>query len=68
MKLLHITATHLNPAGGIPVVLKNLVEAQNQIKGFEARVLSLKAGTNNMHSSFFDILGNEKIKEYLERV
>lgn len=68
MKLLHITATHLNPVGGIPVVLKNLVEAQNQIKGFEARVLSLKAGTNNMHSSFFDILGNEKIKEYLERV
>lgn len=67
MRLLHITATHLNPAGGVPVVLKNLVEEQNKITGFEARVLSLTAKVNNMDSIYFDILDKNTFKKYLEK-
>lgn len=67
MKLLHITATHLNPTGGVPVVLKNLVEEQNSIDGFIARVLSLSATINGMNSTYFDVLGDESFIEYIQR-
>lgn len=66
MRLLHITATHLNLAGGIPVVLRDLVYAQNQIDCFEARVLSIKADVSAMNSEFFDYLGNSSFEDYLE--
>lgn len=66
MKLLHITATHLDTAGGVPVVLKNLVEEQNKINDFSARVLSLTAKVNNMESEYFDILGDCTFKQYIE--
>ena len=66
MRLLHITATHLNLAGGIPVVLKDLVSAQNEIDGFEARVLSIKADISAMNSEYFDFLGNNSFEEYIE--
>lgn len=65
MRLLHITATHLNPAGGVPVVLKKLVEEQNLINGFTARVLSVKAETKQMESLYFDELGSKTFKEYV---
>lgn len=65
MKLLHITATHLNPTGGIPVVLKNLVEEQNNINGVESRVLSLSETTNNINSAYFDILNKMTFKNYV---
>lgn len=65
MKLLHITATHLNPSGGVPVVLKNLVNEQNNIIGFSARVLSLKATVERMESKYFDFLGNQCFKTYI---
>lgn len=66
MKLLHITATHLNLAGGIPVVLRDLVAAQNKIDGFEARVLSIKADPVEMHSDYFDQLVGSSFEEYIE--
>lgn len=68
MRLLHITATHLNPTGGIPVVLKELVEAQNKIEGFESRVLSLKASVNEMNSQYFDKLNTGRIGAYLDEM
>lgn len=66
MRLLHVTATHLNLAGGIPVVLRDLVSAQNEIDGFEARVLSIKADTSAMNSQFFDFLGDTSFDNYIE--
>ncbi|SEG16727.1 Glycosyltransferase involved in cell wall bisynthesis [Butyrivibrio sp. Su6] len=65
MRLLHITATHLNSVGGIPVVLRDLVNAQNQIDGFEARVLSLKANITEINSVFFDKLDGS-FKKYID--
>lgn len=67
MRLLHITATHLNLTGGIPVVLKELVEAQNLVEGFESRVLSLKAPVAQMNSKYFDELKEEKLERYLDK-
>ncbi len=67
MRLLHITATHLNLAGGIPVVLRDLVSAQNEIDGFEARVLSIKANISAMNSQFFDFLGDASFENYIDR-
>ena len=66
MRLLHVTATHLNLAGGIPVVLRDLVSAQNEIDGFEARVLSIKADISAMNSQFFDFLGDASFDNYIE--
>ena len=65
IRLLHITATHLNLTGGIPVVLRDLVNAQNNIDGFEARVLSVRADITNIKSSSFDFLGNRSFEKYL---
>lgn len=53
MKLLHITATHLNPEGGIPVVLNNLVIEQNKINDFEVRVLAIKKNVNRINNPYF---------------
>lgn len=66
VRLLHITATHLNPAGGVPVVLRELVQEQNRIEGFVARVLSLVAPVDQMNSEFFDILNGRSIAEYID--
>ena len=65
MKLLHVTATHLNLAGGIPVVLRELVNAQNKIDGFVSRVLSIKANTSEIISPYFDCLGNKSFETYI---
>lgn len=65
VKLLHITATHLNLTGGIPVVLRELVNAQNKIEGFEARVLSVVADVFEMKSQYFDHMGNKFFEEYI---
>ena len=67
MKLLHVTATHLNFAGGIPAVLKDLVQAQNQIEEFEARVLSIKADAAAMNSDYFDTLENSPFVIYIDQ-
>ena len=65
MKILHITATHLNPTGGVPVVLKELIAAQNRIDGVTSRILSINAPVDKIQSSYFDYLGNGKIADYL---
>lgn len=67
MRLLHITATHLNPAGGIPVVLRKLVIAQNEIEGFDARVLSVKASVDRCDCIFFDFLEDRTLDDYIEK-
>ena len=56
MRILHITATHLDNAGGVPVVLRDLVNAQNKIEGFTARVLSINADISTIESKYFDFL------------
>lgn len=53
MNILHITATHLNPTGGVPVVLKNLIEEQNKIQGVKSILLSLRANTEMIDNSMF---------------
>lgn len=67
MRILHITATHLNPIGGVVVVLKNLTEKQNEIKDVESHVLSIKADVNEIRSSHFSYLGNEKIYSFVKQ-
>lgn len=66
LRLLHITATHLNLAGGVPVVLRDLVDKQNDINGFEARVLSVNADVSQMKSQYFDFLGNKSFEKYID--
>lgn len=68
MKLLHITATHLEKSGGIPAVLYDLIEEQNKIDGFEARLLSVKATSSSYQSEYFDYLGKgQSLKEYIKQ-
>lgn len=52
MRILHITASPLNPIGGISVVLKNIVKNQNEIEGVEAKVLSLCADIGYEHITY----------------
>lgn len=67
MKILHITALHLNPTSGVPVVLKQLTTNQNLVEGVTSRVLSLNANVDKMESPYFDFLGNQSIAEYLRK-
>ena len=68
MKLLHVTATHLKPDGGVPVVLKNLVSEQNRIENFRVKVISLVAPVDEMDSPYFEYVGisnfEKKIDEF----
>lgn len=66
MKILHITATHLNPDGGVPVVLKALCSSQNKIEGFDSRVISLVAPVSEMNSEYFDYVQNKKLSDYID--
>ncbi|MFM0792713.1 glycosyltransferase [Streptococcus suis] len=66
MKLLHVTATHLKPTGGIPVVLSELVSHQNALTGFEARVLSIKSPVKDINSAYFDFLGDRLFADYIK--
>lgn len=65
MKLLHITATHLKPEGGVPVVLKELVTEQNKIKGFTAKVISLVAPVDSMDSEYFEYVNKISFEKYI---
>lgn len=65
MKILHITATHLNPTGGVPVVLRELISEQNKCDGIESRILSINAPVDKMNSPYFDYLDGGKVQEYL---
>ena len=67
MKLIHITATHLNSAGGIPVVLKNLAEAQNRIPDMNATVVSLNADVEHLHSDCFVRVKLDGLEKYLQK-
>lgn len=67
MRLLHITATHLNPDGGIPVVLKNLVTEQNKVRSFSSRVVSLDASVSQMDCPYFEYVKLNNLQEYLDR-
>ena len=68
MKILHITATHLNPTGGVVVVLKNLTEYQNKVVDVEANVLSINAKVDDIGSSYFHNLGTENITSFIKRI
>lgn len=67
MKILHITATHLNPDGGVPVVLKELCTSQNKIDGFESRVISLVAPVSKMNSEYFEYVQNKEFVNYINK-
>lgn len=67
MKILHITATHLNPTGGVVVVLKNLAEYQNKIDDVESIVLSINAKVEDIGSSYFYNLGSESIARFIKK-
>ena len=66
MNLLHITATHLNTVGGVPAVLRGLVEAQNKITGLSAKVLSLVATVDHIDSKFFNYTHVRDFDGYLD--
>lgn len=66
MNLLHITATHLKPDGGIPIVLKNLVEEQNKLQNFKSRVLSISSSIDEIKSPYFDYVEIKYLKKYIE--
>lgn len=66
MKLLHVTATHLNMNGGVPVVLRGLVEAQNKIDGVFSRVVSLSASVEHIKSKFFVHVGVKDFSKYVD--
>lgn len=66
MKILHISAVrYLTPKNGIAVVLKYLSEEQNKIEGIQARVLSLKAGIDELDLPFYDVLKGIDFYDYL---
>lgn len=67
MKLLHVTATHLRPDGGVPVVLKNLVSEQNKIDNFSAKVISLAAPVDEMDSIYFEYVKISNFGKYVEK-
>lgn len=68
MKILHITAmSPLSPNSGIPAVLKQLTDAQNNIDGVESRVLSLVGDVDKIESTYFHFLGKEKVGQYIKR-
>lgn len=55
MKILHITATHLKPDGGVPIVLKKLVIEQNKIDNIKSTVISLVADVDDMQCVFLSM-------------
>lgn len=67
MKILHITATHLNPTGGVPTVLKRLVAEQNRIENFSAKVISLNAEVDKMESPYFIKLNKKNTNNYVKQ-
>lgn len=67
MKLLHVTATHLKPEGGVPVVLKNLVTEQNAIPSFEAKVVSVVATVDGMQSNYFEYVKLQNFENYINK-
>lgn len=65
MRLLHITATHLKPDGGVPVVLKELADAQNEIDDFEVKVISVVAPVDEMNSKTFEYVPKKSFSRYV---
>lgn len=65
MKLLHITATHLKPDGGVPVVLKELVTAQNRIENVTSIVISLVASVDAMNSEYFEYVPKNRFERFV---
>lgn len=67
MKIVHITAMcPLSPNSGIPVVLKQLTDAQNKLEGIESIVLSLKGDVKDIGSPYFHYLDNRKVIDFLK--
>ena len=66
MKILHITATHLNEIGGLPTVLHNLINSQNLLPGVESRLLSVKANSSAFENNHFDFLAGSSFGSYLD--
>ena len=48
--------------------MRNLVNAQNEIKGFEASVLSVKADISQMSSPYFNCLGDRSFESFVHSV
>lgn len=68
MRVVHITATHLNQAGGIPLVLKQLVKEQNKIDSMSSMVISLVADVDQIQSEYFVHIQIENLELYLKKV
>lgn len=67
MKILHITAMcPLSPNSGIPVVLRQLTDAQNKLEGVNSIVLSLKGDVKDIGSPYFYFLGGRKVDDFLK--
>ena len=65
MKLLHVTATHLKPDGGVPVVLKELSYWQNEIENVSSMVISLVSPVDDMESKYFKYVPSEKFESFI---
>ena len=67
MKILHTTATHLNPTGGVVVVLKNLTESQNKLDSVESIVLSINTKVDDIHSPYFYYFDSERVRLFIKK-
>ena len=67
MKILHITATHLAPNGGIPVVLNNLAKEQSKLPGITVRVVSLSAPVNDFDPALFLQVKQRQFKFFVQQ-
>ncbi|HCF15644.1 MAG TPA: hypothetical protein DER19_05940 [Eubacterium sp.] len=67
MKILHITATHLKPDGGVPIVLKKLVIEQNKIDNIKSTVISLVADVDDMQCVFFKHVPIRNFNDFIVR-
>ena len=66
MKILHITATHLNQTGGVPVVLRNLIEEQNKLPNITSALLSLRANTDMIDNQKFFFREKQEWSVFIE--
>ena len=65
MRILHITATHLGFAGGVPLMLKELITEQNELADCEARLLSINADVKDIDCPYFDYLADQNVEDFI---
>ena len=66
LKIIHITATHVNELGGIGVVLFELIRSQNKIEEVDSRLISLKHPVDSEIFEYSVFVPPNRFREYIE--